>query len=228
MHCDAPDSKKTLARSRLGARPVHRAQPLMPLVPRPNEQRSPSRPFSRHSTDTQRRRHQRRTRVSGTGQNAMSPRHFPKPPTLVPSHAPPARDFAAGRGSGARQRRAAAARLAGLSAEHAAQHSRRKRCGSCTSSLMRLRKVTASLPSMSRWSYVRAMYIIGRISTCAGHVGQRVGLMGTDGLAAERGTGAGVPLRDPQPAGLAAVAAALWSVMGCGVWWGDGVWGVMG
>eukprot|EP00964_Phaeocystis_antarctica_P091269 scaffold58510_cov66-Phaeocystis_antarctica.AAC.2 len=31
---------------------------------------------------------------------------------------------------------------------------------------MRLSVVTASLPSMSLWSYVIAMYIIGRMTTC--------------------------------------------------------------
>uniref|UniRef100_A0A6B0UJ95 Uncharacterized protein n=1 Tax=Ixodes ricinus TaxID=34613 RepID=A0A6B0UJ95_IXORI len=37
--------------------------------------------------------------------------------------------------------------------------------GSSTAALTFLRNVTASLPSMSRWSYVRQMYIMGRIST---------------------------------------------------------------
>lgn len=39
--------------------------------------------------------------------------------------------------------------------------SRRSLLGSSTTSLMRRKKKTASLPSMSLWSYVRAMYIIG-------------------------------------------------------------------
>lgn len=38
--------------------------------------------------------------------------------------------------------------------------------GSSTTALILRRKVTASLPSTSRWSYVRATYIMGRISTC--------------------------------------------------------------
>lgn len=39
--------------------------------------------------------------------------------------------------------------------------SRSSRRGSSTTSLMRRRKNTASLPSISRWSYVSAMYIMG-------------------------------------------------------------------
>lgn len=38
--------------------------------------------------------------------------------------------------------------------------------GSSTAVLMVFKQVTASLPSIRRWSYVRAMYIIGRITTC--------------------------------------------------------------
>merc|ERR1719347_2469048 len=38
--------------------------------------------------------------------------------------------------------------------------------GSSTALLIVLRKVTASRPSTRRWSYVKAMYIIGRIVTC--------------------------------------------------------------
>ena len=37
--------------------------------------------------------------------------------------------------------------------------------GSSTADLMVLRKVTASRPSTKRWSYVRAMYIIGLMTT---------------------------------------------------------------
>ena len=38
--------------------------------------------------------------------------------------------------------------------------------GSSTTALILRKKVTASLPSTSRWSYVRAKYIMGRTSTC--------------------------------------------------------------
>lgn len=38
--------------------------------------------------------------------------------------------------------------------------------GSSTTALILRRKVTASLPSTRRWSYVSATYIIGRISAC--------------------------------------------------------------
>ena len=41
------------------------------------------------------------------------------------------------------------------------QISRSNLRGSSTTSLIRRKKKTASLPSISRWSYVRAMYIIG-------------------------------------------------------------------
>lgn len=44
---------------------------------------------------------------------------------------------------------------------HTFYMSRRSLLGSSTTSLMRRKKNTASLPSMSLWSYVRAMYIIG-------------------------------------------------------------------
>lgn len=38
--------------------------------------------------------------------------------------------------------------------------------GSSTACLIFRKKVTASLPSTRRWSYVNAMYIIGRMTTC--------------------------------------------------------------
>src|SRR6266542_3468267 len=45
-------------------------------------------------------------------------------------------------------------------------HTRKmKRVGSSMSSLMATRKRTASRPSMIRWSYDRAKYIMGRITT---------------------------------------------------------------
>lgn len=38
--------------------------------------------------------------------------------------------------------------------------------GSSTAALILRKKTTASLPSINRWSYVKAMYIIGRMTTC--------------------------------------------------------------
>lgn len=46
------------------------------------------------------------------------------------------------------------------------QISRSSLLGSSTTSLIRRKKNTASLPSISLWSYVSAMYIIGRGTTC--------------------------------------------------------------
>lgn len=54
-----------------------------------------------------------------------------------------------------------------VTAERLAHMSRSSTLGSSTTALILRRKVTASLPSMSRWSYVRATYIMGRISTCS-------------------------------------------------------------
>jgi len=44
------------------------------------------------------------------------------------------------------------------------QQSSNSRRGSSTTSFTRFRKVTASRPSIRRWSYVSAMFIIGRAS----------------------------------------------------------------
>lgn len=54
----------------------------------------------------------------------------------------------------------------GLGLEFTRVHmSRSSTLGSSTTDLILRRKVTASLPSIKRWSYVRATYIMGRIST---------------------------------------------------------------
>lgn len=54
----------------------------------------------------------------------------------------------------------------GPGADVGAHMSRSSTLGSSTTDLILRRKVTASLPSTRRWSYVRATYIMGRISTC--------------------------------------------------------------